>query len=331
VIGAKEEREMLKGKTVAVVIPAFNEELLIGKVLQAIPNFVDKVIVIDDGSTDRTVDVAKSHNAMVISQGTNRGVGMSLQTGINKVLEIGSEIMVNIDADNQFDAADIETIVMPIAEDRTDFVTASRFKDKQLYPVMSKVKFWGNKVVSFIVSTIIGTKFHDVSCGFRAYSKDTLFRLNLHGKFTYTHETILLLSFQNVRLMEVPVKIRGTREIGESRIASNVIRYGFKTLRIILQTYRDYDPFRMFTFIGALFLVIALISGSYVSFHFLSTGYFSPYKWVGFLSGGSLLIFMGFALIGFVIESLSVIRKNQDEILYYLKKLNLPDKKNETI
>lgn len=322
-IGAKEEREMIKGKTVAVVIPAFNEELLIGKVLQSIPSFVDNVIVIDDGSADRTAEIALSHNAIVICHGMNRGVGMSLQSGINKVLEIGSDIMVNIDADNQFDTADIETVVMTIAEDKADFVTASRFKDKQMYPVMSKVKFWGNKLVSFIVSTIIGTKFYDVSCGFRAYSKDTLLRLNLHGKFTYTHETILLLSFQNIRLMEVPVKVRGMREIGESRIASNVIRYGFKTLRIILQTYRDYDPFSMFSFIGGFFLIAAMISGSFVACHFFSTGAFSPYKWVGFLSGGSLLVFMGFVLMGFVIESLSVIRKNQEKILYQLKKANL--------
>jgi glycosyltransferase involved in cell wall biosynthesis len=317
---------MLKGKTIAVVLPAFNEEMLIGKVLQAIPAFVDSVIVVDDGSSDRTVEIAKFHNAVVISHGINRGVGMSLQSGIMRVLEIGSDIMVNIDADNQFDTADIEKIVMPITEDKADFVTASRFKDEQMYPLMSKAKLWGNKLVSVIVSTIIGTKFYDVSCGFRAYSKDTLLRLNLHGKFTYTHETILLLSFQNIRLMEVPVKVRGTREIGESRIASNIIRYGFKTLRIILQTYRDYDPFRMFTFIGGFFLVTALMSGSFVSFHFLSTGFFSPYKWVGFLFGGSLLMFIGFVLMGFVIESLSVIRKNQDKMLYYLKKLNLSNK-----
>lgn len=317
---------MIKGKTVTVVIPAFNEELLIGKVLQAMPSFVDSIIVIDDGSTDRTTEIAKSFNAIVISHGVNRGVGMSLQSGINKVLEIGSDIMVNIDADNQFDTADIENIVMPIVEDKADFVTASRFSNKQMYPIMSKVKFWGNKLVSFIVSSIIGVKFNDVSCGLRAYSKDTLLHLNLHGKFTYTHETILLLSFQNIRLMEIPVKVRGTREIGESRIASSVIKYGFKTLRIILQTYRDYDPFKMFSFIGVLFLIVALISGIFVASHFLFTGFFSPYKWLGFLSGGSLLVFVMLVLMGFVIESLSVIRKNQEKMLYHLKKINFSDR-----
>jgi len=317
---------MIKGKRVAVVIPAFNEELLIGKVLEGIPSFVDSIVVINDGSTDKTAEIAESHKAIVVSHETNRGVGMSLQSGISKVLEMGSDIMVSIDADNQFDTADIEKLVMPIAEDRADFVTASRFKDKQLYPVMSKVKFWGNKLVSFIVSTISGRKFYDVSCGFRAYSRDTLLRLNLHGKFTYTHETILMLTFQDIRLMEISVKVRGTREIGESRIASNVMKYGFKTLRIILQTYRDYDPFAMFSFIGALFLIAALISGSFVTYHFLTTGLFSPYKWVGFLAGGCLLVFVGLVLMGFVIESLSGIRKNQEKILYYLKKTNLSER-----
>lgn len=320
---------MINGKTVTVVIPAYNEDILIGKVLQAMPEFVDSVVVIDDGSTDTTALIAKSHHAIVVSHGANRGVGMSLQSGINKVLEMGSDIMVNIDADNQFDTADIEHLVLPIAEDKVDFVTASRFKDEQLYPVMTRVKFWGNKLVSFIVSTIVGTKFYDVSCGFRAYSKDTLHRLNLHGKFTYTHETILLLCFQNARIMEIPVKVRGTREIGKSKIASNVVKYGFKTLRIILQTYRDYDPFKLFSVIGAFFFIVALISGTFISYHFLLTGSFSPYKWVGFLAGGSLLTSVVFVLMGFVIESLAVIRKNQEKILYYLKKINYSDRQNE--
>jgi len=318
---------MLNGKSISVVIPAYNEEVLIGKVLHSIPDYVDKVIVIDDGSSDRTAEIAASHNAVVVSHGVNQGVGMSLQSGINKVLELGSDIMVNIDADNQFDTRDIEKLARPIAEDKADFVTASRFKDKQLYPVMSRVKFWGNKLVSFIVSSIVGTKFYDVSCGFRAYSKDTLHRLNLHGKFTYTHETILLLNFQHARLLEIPVKVRGTREVGKSRIASNVLRYGIRTLRIILQTYRDYDPFKLFSFIGAVFLCIGIISGAFVANHYRLTGSFSPYKWAGFLAGSCLFLFVVSVLMGFIIESLSGMRRNQEKILYLLKKMNYSNNK----
>lgn len=315
---------MVDNKIISVLIPAYNEELLISKVLRAMPAFIDHVIVVDDGSTDNTAQIATSFKAIIISHNGNRGVGASIQTGINAALQLNSDILVGIDADNQFNPADIEQLIAPIIAGAAEFVSASRFKDAKYYPAMPRIKFWGNKVVAFIVSSITNQKFYDVSCGFRAYTKETLLKLNLLGKFTYTHESILLLSFQDVRMLEIPMQVRGTREAGKSKVASNIIGYGFKTLKIILQTYRDYDPFRLFNFIGSCFLVISVLSGIFVAFHFMSTGSFSPYKSMAFLSGGSFVICLMLVLMGFVIESLSLIRRNQDKILYHLKKLNLP-------
>lgn len=312
---------MLENKTIIVVVPAYNEELLIGKVLAAVPEFVDRIIVVDDGSTDRTAAIAGSFNAVVVSHETNKGVGASLQTGISKALELGGDILVNIDADNQFSPADVEKLVRPIISGEADFATASRFKDKNLHPKMSRLKFLSNKFVSLIVSKIAQQKFYDVSCGFRAYSKDALLKLNLYGKFTYTHESMLLLAFQNTRIREISVQVLGTREMGKSKIASNVIKYGFKTLRIIFQTYRDYEPFKFFNFIGLFFLFIAVVTGVFTLGHYLTTGSFSPYKYVGFVSSGALIIYILLFLIGFVMESLSKIRRNQEKVLYFLKKI----------
>jgi hypothetical protein len=122
-------------------------------------------------------------------------------------------------------------------------------------------------------------------------------------------------------MLEVPIQVRGTREVGKSRVASNVATYGMRTLRIILQTYRDYDPFRMFSRLGFLFLIVAVLCGLFTLYHFLTTGLFSPYKWVVFISGGSFFSYLLLSLMGFVIEGQAVIRKNQEKMLYYLKKL----------
>ena len=311
---------MYNNKRITVALPAYNEEALIGKVLAAMPSFVDTVIVVDDGSTDSTVAIATSHNAIVVSHKKNSGVGASFQTGVRKALEVGSDIMVNIDADNQFNPADIVQLLDPIIEGRADFVTASRFKDRNYYPVMSKVKFYGNLFMSKFISKLTGQEFYDVSCGFRAFSKETLLKLNLYGKFTYTHETFLTLVFQDTHILEIPVKIRGTREIGKSKVASNVIAYGWRTSKIILRTYRDYMPLKLFSFVALFFMAIAMCTGGFTLYHFIGTGTFSPYKWVAFLSVATFGFSVLNVLAGFIMESLSNMRRNQEKILYFLKR-----------
>jgi len=317
---------MISSKKIVVIIPAYNEELLLPKVLAEIPDYVDHVVVIDDGSSDRTAEIARSFNAVVLAHETNRGVGESLQTGVDYALKSGGDIVVNLDADHQFNPSDIKTIAGPIVAGEADFVTASRFIDKSLYPHMPRIKFHCNRLLSRIVSRIAGRKFYDVSCGFRAYSRDVLLKLNLFGKYTYTHESILILAFLNTRMREVPILIRGVREAGKSKIASNLFKYGIKIFHIILQTYRDYDPFRLFHRIGLFFLVVAAGSGVFLFVHYLLTAQFSPYKFLGFVFMGGMIFYVLFLLIGFVAESLSLVRKNQEKILYLLKKINFQKK-----
>lgn len=313
---------MWDDKSIAVLIPAYNEEALIGKVLAGIPKFIDVIIVVDDGSTDATAQIAKNYKAIVISHKENKGLGVALRAGIYKALELGVDMLVTIDADNQVDPGSITELVKPIITGEADLVIGSRFKEKKSIPAMSAIKYYGNKIMSFIVSQITKQKFHDVSCGFRAYSRDAMLRLNLHGKFTYTHESLLVLSFQNVAIIEMPVKVRGAREIGKPKISSSLLSYGFRALKIILQTCRDYEPFTFFNSIGIIFFAIAIGGGLFVFTCYFMTGTFYNYKWVGFLSGISFIIFMLFVILGFILESLAIIRRNQEQLLYSLKKLN---------
>ena len=105
---------MYKDKTICVVVPAYNEEKLIGSVLDAMPEYVDTVIVVNDGSTDRTASIAKEKGAIVLTHNKNRGVGAAFRSGVTKGLELHTDIMVNIDADGQFNPQDIYKLIEPI-------------------------------------------------------------------------------------------------------------------------------------------------------------------------------------------------------------------------
>jgi glycosyltransferase involved in cell wall biosynthesis len=312
---------MLQNKTIAVVIPAYNEEARIGRVIETIPEFVDHVLVVDDGSTDSTAEIAKKHGGKPISHKKNMGVGAAFNTGVKTILDMDDvDIMVNIDADGQFNPEDIVKLVTAIIEKKADFVTASRFIDKDYHPKMSKVKFWGNQFMSRFISRLTRYKFYDVSCGFRAYSKETLQRLNLFGDFTYTQETFVDLAFKNMAILEIPVHVRGKREHGKSKIAANLFRYGFQTLKIIIRTFRDYKPLRLF---GCLSLITFLFGPGFAIFlgiHYIQVGAFSPHKWAGFTAGFFWVVTLLFLLIGFVMDMFARMRQNQEEILFQLKK-----------
>ncbi|MGM0649658.1 MAG: glycosyltransferase family 2 protein [Bacteroidota bacterium] len=310
---------MLKNKTITVVVPAYNEELQIQKVIDSMPDFVDKVFVVNDGSQDKTAEIASGAGAVVLTHKENRGVGFAFKTGVDAVLEEGSDIMVNIDADGQFNPKDIIKLVTPIINDEADFVTASRFKDKTLIPDMPKSKLWGNKKMSRLISWITKHKIYDVSCGFRAYNRNALLRMNLFGEFTYTQETFIDLAFKNLKIEEVPVKVRGTREYGKSRVASNLFKYAIKTFKIIIKAYRDYKPLRLFGYFALFTFLLSLGFGVFFIIYYINTGSFSPHKWAGFVAGFFFILSLVFLMIGFILDMFARMRQNQENILFELK------------
>lgn len=308
-----------------IALPALNESATIGTVLDSIPESFPGIthvtrIVIDDGSTDATRDISLSKGALVKSHTQNKGVGAAFQTAVKFALELNADIMVNVDSDGQFDPSDISKIIYPIVNGSADFVTASRFKDKSLKPIMPWIKYMGNRAMSRIVSLVTQSSFYDVSCGFRAYSKETLLRLNLFGSFTYTQETFIDLAFKNLRIVEVPIAVKGVREHGKSRVASNLFKYGSKTMQIILHSVIDYRPLSVFGVMALLFFLSSLGFGLFFIIHYALTGRFSPHIWAGFVSG--FLFVMGFLVIVFSLlgDMLSRIRVTQEDILYNQKK-----------
>ncbi len=309
----------------AIIIPAFNEEKGLAFILERMPEKIERIsqidiIVINDGSTDDTEKVARQNGVEVLSNPMNMGLGVTFKKGIERALEKGSDIIVNIDADGQFDPQDIPKLVAPIMNREAEFVTASRFKSPEFFPKMPRLRKWGNKFMSIIISKIIGKKFYDVSCGFRAFSREATLRLNLFGKFTYTQETFIDLASKNIPIIEVPVKVKGEREFGESKISSNLFRYGINAARIIIGAFRDYKPLRMMFFVSLIFFATGIPVGCFFIIHYIRTGAFSPHTWAGFTSF-ALIAFGAFIVaVGIFMEMFTRMRMNQEQLLYIARK-----------
>ena len=312
-------------KNLCVMLPALNEEATIVDVIDRIPRTIEgiakvHILVLDDGSTDSTREKSIEAGAEVISHSSNRGLGVAFQTGIEKALEMNVDYVVNMDSDGQFNPADIPLLLAPLMDGSADCVTASRFIKKEYVPKMNQVKLYGNHMMSWLISALVGQRYYDVSCGFRAYTADTLRHMNLQGRFTYTQETFMDLLFKGLRIEEIPIKVRGTRAVGKSRMASSISRYAYNSSKIIFRTFRDYYPFRVFGAIASVFLLTSLVFFIFLLVHYLDSGSFTPYKWTGFAGAFFGAIGVIVAVAGLLADMFVRIRINQEQILYLLKK-----------
>ncbi len=313
--------------TLVVLIPALNEEKTIGEVINAVPGKISdcdvRVVVVDDGSTDKTAAVARQCGAQVIQHQYNRGVGLTFQTGLEAALEMGADYLVNIDADGQFSPLEIPKLIQPLVDHQAEFVIGDRFTQTdgsdKLPEHMSKQKGFGNVVMSWLISQITGQKFRDVSSGFRAYTRRSLMLLNLTGAFTYTQESFIDLVSKGVITKNIPVTVRYFPD-RTSRVANNLLTYAWRTLKIIFRAFRDYRPFLFFVILSIPLLIVTLVSGVFLLVHFIQTGSFTPYKVVGFVFIYCSAATFVFWIIGFVADMFTRIRLYQEKILYLQKR-----------
>ncbi len=309
------------GLLLLVAIPALNEESTVGQVVAGIPRQIEgiervEILVVDDGSSDATGRTAEAAGARVLRHAASRGVGAAFHSGLAHGIDLGADLIVSIDADGQFDPGDIPRLIAPVLLGGADFASASRFADPSLEPEMPRVKRWGNRMMSRLISRLAGQRFHDVSCGMRCYSRAAALQLHLLGHFTYTQEAFLNLAFKRMRIAEVPLRVRGEREFGESRVASNLWRYATRTVSIIFRCYRDYYPLRFFGGMAVLLLIPASLLALFLVAHYLETGQFSPHKWAGVaaatLSGFAILLLH----MGVMGDMLNRHRVYLEELLY---------------
>lgn len=315
----------MKAKKVIVMIPAYNEARTIGFVIRNIPRDCAKqveVLVINDGSRDNTKDVAKEAGAdYIISHKTNRGLGITFKDGIDEALKQGADIIVNIDADGQFNALDIPKLLQPIVESKADMVTCSRFKDPRLLPKMPKIKIFGNKLFARVLNKFLRRNYYDTQCGFRAYSREAALNLTLFSKFTYTQEVFIDLVKKGFHIKEVPCKVIGQRK-GKSKIVKNVFSYGLKVSLIILRSMRDYEPFKFFGLPGFLFVFLGITSSLILFIRWVLIERVDPFLIVVYANIFLIIIGTLLIMLGLLADMLDRNRILQEEVIYRIKKSN---------
>ncbi|HVY01603.1 MAG TPA: glycosyltransferase family 2 protein [Candidatus Nanoarchaeia archaeon] len=305
-----------------VQIPAFNEEKSIVSVIKEIPRKIPgiqkvEILVIDDGSTDNTSQEAKKAGAdYVIKNTKNSGLAYTFQKGLQKSLELGADIIVNTDADFQYNQKEIPKLIKPILDNQADIVSGNR-QVEQLDHMIAAKKY-GNMVGSKVVKFCAGYDIIDASSGFRAYSKQAAMKLFVTSTHTYTHDTLIQASHKNLKVIEVPVEFR--KREGDSKLIKSVSSHIKKSLSTIMRTTLMYNSFRFFSYTGAILIILGLIPMIrwFVLSYLLSEGG----QHIQSLIVGAVLIVAGgmSVLLGFVADLLAVNRRYLEEILYLNRK-----------
>jgi glycosyltransferase involved in cell wall biosynthesis len=237
-----------------IQIPCFNEEEHLPATLADLPREVPGVdvvewLVIDDGSSDRTVEVAREHGVdHVVRHARNRGLAAAFLTGLDAGLRAGADIIVNTDADNQYDASCIPELIRPVLDDGADLVVGER-------PIEEVAEFSGLKkrlqrFGSFVVRRFSGTTVRDAASGFRAMSREAALRLQVFGRYSYTMETLVQARSEGLAVASVAIRVNP--QTRPSRLAKSMAQYLRRSGTTIVRSFALYYPFRFFFFVGLL-------------------------------------------------------------------------------
>jgi glycosyltransferase involved in cell wall biosynthesis len=304
-----------------IQIPCLNEEKTLPVVLADIPQWIEGIdeictLVIDDCSSDNTAEAARANGVdYVIQLKKNQGLAKGFMTGLDVCVKLGADIIVNIDADNQYNAQDIQKLVQPILDGKAEYVIGAR-------PIVqmehfSFVKKCFQSLGSWVVRVVSRTDISDAPCGFRAISRDAAMKLNVFNDYTYTLETIIQAGQKNMAICSVPIGVN--KDIRPSRLIKNTASYIHKSAVTILRIFVIYKPFRFFMLIGSLLFAAGFLMGLRF-LYFLCTGRGHGHIQSVVLTG--ILLGMGFQtiLIAFIADLLSVNRKLLEDIQYRVKK-----------
>jgi glycosyltransferase involved in cell wall biosynthesis len=254
-----------------IQIPALNEEDSIGSTIACLPKRLPgfsevAVLVVDDGSTDRTAEAARRAGAdRVVCFPSHRGLAAAFSFGLQEALNMGADVVVNFDADLQYDPSDIPALVAPILEARADLVLGDRGPGRLAH--FSAGKRLLQRFGSWVVRQVSGLEVRDATSGFRALTREAARRVNVFSKMTYTLETLIQAGSKGLRVASVPVRANPTAR--RSRLFSSVTKYVLVQAANILRITALYKPLKIFALAGALFLAAGVAIGARFVFYYL--------------------------------------------------------------
>lgn len=307
---------------VFVQIPCLNEEETLPLVLKTIPKKLPgvdtvEILIIDDGSSDKTVEVAKKHGVKhFVLHRRNMGLARSFHDGIDYALAHGADIVVNTDGDNQYKQEKIADLVKPIIDGDAEIVIADRQTQKIAH--FSPFKKLMQRFGSYVVNKAAGTELPDAASGFRAYSRESLYRINVVTKFSYCMETIIQAGNKRIAIVSVPITTNPKTR--ESRLFKNIWQHMWKSGSAIVRAYVMYKPYTIFATLGVAFFLVGLIP--FVRYLILSLTQNGGDHLQSLMLGAVLLTgaFLSFA-IGVVADLTRINRVLQEDTLERTKRL----------
>lgn len=316
-----------------IQIPCYNEAETLEIALNDLPKHIDGIdeieyLIINDGSKDNTVEVARRWGVnYIVDLKRNKGLAKGFMAGLDACLRNGADIIVNTDADNQYCADDIEKLVRPIVEGKTDIVIGARPVDETEHwsPLKKKLQHLG----SWVVRKASKSDIPDAPSGFRAYSREAALRLNVVNEYTYTLETIVQAGRSKIAMESVP--IRTNAELRPSRLFSSMFGYVKKSMLTILRAFMMYRPLMAFSVIGGVIFAVGFILGiRFLVYYFGGNG-------AGHMQSlilSSTLMLLGFQtfVVGLLADIISASRKIIEDVQYHVRKMDYDAdmKKNET-
>jgi glycosyltransferase involved in cell wall biosynthesis len=246
-----------------IQMPCFNEEGTLAIALGALPRKVEGIdcvewLIINDGSSDRTIEVAKAHGVdYVVDLGTHKGLARGFMAGLDAGLRAGADIIVNTDADNQYNADDIPKLIAPILRGEAEIVVGARpISEIEHFSPLKKAL---QKLGSWVVRAASGTDVADAPSGFRAMSRRAAMELNVFSQYTYTLETIIQAGQKNMAIVSVPIRTNGF--LRPSRLMKSMRAYIQRSILTILRIFITYKPLRFFLWLGSVPFSLGIFLG----------------------------------------------------------------------
>ena len=316
-------------KTLFIQIPCFNEAQTLPVALAALPRKVKgfdsvKWLVINDGSSDRTVEVAQENGVdYVVNHVRNQGLARAFMTGIEACVQLGADVIVNTDADNQYNADDIPLLTTPILEGRAEIVIGTRPIDQVEH--FSPMKKFLQKFGSWVVRIASKTDIADTTSGFRALSREAARQIVVFTDYTYTLETIIQAGQKNMAIISVPIRVNPF--LRPSRLIKSIGSYINRSIISIVRIFIIYQPFKFFASLSLILFCLGTLIG-FRFLYYLSIGMGGGH--IQSLILASVLLLMGFQsfLIAFIADLLAANRKLLENIRFKLNKADTENTKN---